>query len=97
MVIENFIPGTMARWGLDFDTVLAATLPAADLLRDLRFRRRRASGGLPGYDAVLQAMCGLMSVNGDLAIRSHSRRRADRRPSDRLFRAYRHPARPVRP
>ena len=24
-------------------------------------------GGLPGYDAVLQAMCGLMSVNGDRA------------------------------
>ncbi len=29
-------------------------------------------GGLPGYDAILQAMTGLMSINGDPADRTHA-------------------------
>ena len=37
------------------------------LFRSSGFGRDGPLGGLPGYDAVLQAMCGLMSINGDKA------------------------------
>ncbi len=67
VVIENFIPGTMARWGLDFDTVLKQRCPRLIYCAISGFGADGPLGGLPGYDAVLQAMCGLMSVNGDLA------------------------------
>ena len=65
MLVENFIPGTMDRWGLGLRDRAATRFPRLDLLLDLRLRRRWTAGRLPGYDAILQAMCGLMSINGD--------------------------------
>ena len=44
VLIENFLPGTMERWGLDYDDALAARSSAARLLHDLGLRRRRAAG-----------------------------------------------------
>jgi crotonobetainyl-CoA:carnitine CoA-transferase CaiB-like acyl-CoA transferase len=67
VVIENFIPGTMARWGMDFETVLKPRFPRLIYCTISGFGADGPLGGLPGYDAVLQAMCGLMSVNGDRA------------------------------
>jgi crotonobetainyl-CoA:carnitine CoA-transferase CaiB-like acyl-CoA transferase len=67
VVIENFMPGTMARWGLDFETVLKSRCPRLIYCAVSGFGADGPLGGLPGYDAVLQAMCGLMSVNGDPA------------------------------
>jgi len=67
VLVENFIPGTMARWGLDYEQVLAPRLPRLVYCAVSGFGTDGPLGGLPGYDAVLQALCGLMSVNGDPA------------------------------
>ena len=48
-------------------------------------------GGLPGYDAILQAMTGLMSVNGDAVHRSAASRHRDRRHGHRALFGDRHP------
>lgn len=65
VLVENFLPGTMERWGLGFEQSLAARYPRLVYCSITGFGRDGPLGGLPGYDAVLQALCGLMSVNGD--------------------------------
>jgi crotonobetainyl-CoA:carnitine CoA-transferase CaiB-like acyl-CoA transferase len=65
VLVENFLPGTMERWGLGFEQSLAARYPRLVYCSVTGFGRDGPLGGLPGYDAVLQALCGLMSVNGD--------------------------------
>ncbi len=65
VLIENFVPGTMRRWGLDYEETLRARFPRLVYCAVTGFGADGPLGGLPGYDAVLQAMCGLMSVNGD--------------------------------
>jgi len=67
VLVENFLPGTMARWGLDYETVLRDRFPRLVYCTISGFGADGPLGGLPGYDAVVQAMCGLMSVNGDPA------------------------------
>ncbi len=64
VLIENFLPGTMEKWGLGYDT-LAMRFPRLVYCSITGFGADGPLGGLPGYDAVLQAMSGLMSVNGD--------------------------------
>src|SRR5690606_30737863 len=64
VVVENFKAGTMARWGFDFETVLARRHPRLIYCRITGFGVDGPMGGLPGYDAVLQSFGGLMSVNG---------------------------------
>lgn len=64
VVVENFKAGTMARWGFDYDTVLAPQNPSLVYCRITGFGVDGPMGGAPGYDAVLQAFGGLMSVNG---------------------------------
>ncbi len=63
VLIENFLPGTMEKWGLGYD-VLAQRHPRLIYCTISGFGADGPLGGLPGYDAVLQAMCGLMSING---------------------------------
>jgi crotonobetainyl-CoA:carnitine CoA-transferase CaiB-like acyl-CoA transferase len=65
VLVENFIPGTLARWGLDYETVLARRFPRLICCSISGFGAEGPLGGLPGYDAIVQAMCGLMSINGD--------------------------------
>lgn len=64
VVVENFKAGTMARWGFDFETVLAERHPGLIYCRITGFGVDGPMGGLPGYDAVLQSFGGLMSING---------------------------------
>lgn len=64
VLIENFKPGTMEKWGLGYDT-LKKEFPGLIHCRVSGFGGDGPLGGLPGYDACAQAMCGLMSVNGD--------------------------------
>ncbi|MET7769982.1 CaiB/BaiF CoA-transferase family protein [Nocardia sp. NPDC005366] len=64
IVIENFKAGTMARWGFDYESVLADRHPRMVYCRITGFGVDGPMGGLPGYDAVLQSFGGLMSVNG---------------------------------
>ena len=65
VLVENFLPGTMEKWGLGYEDVLAARFPRLIYCRITGFGLDGPLGGLPGYDAVLQAMSGLMSINGD--------------------------------
>ncbi|CAB3937128.1 CaiB/BaiF CoA transferase family protein [Achromobacter insolitus] len=64
VLVENFKPGTLEKWGLGYDT-LSRDFPALIHCRVSGFGSDGPLGGLPGYDACAQAMCGLMSVNGD--------------------------------
>jgi crotonobetainyl-CoA:carnitine CoA-transferase CaiB-like acyl-CoA transferase len=65
VVVENFKTGTMARWGLDYESRLAREFPGLVYCRITGYGVDGPMGGQPGYDAVLQAYGGLMSVNGD--------------------------------
>jgi crotonobetainyl-CoA:carnitine CoA-transferase CaiB-like acyl-CoA transferase len=64
VVIENFLPGTMEKWGLGYEAVLAPRHPGLIYCGISGFGADGPLGGMPGYDAVLQAMCGVMSING---------------------------------
>ena len=64
VLIENFKPGSMEKWGIGYDA-LSAKFPELIHCRISGFGADGPLGGLPGYDAILQAMTGLMSINGD--------------------------------
>ncbi|MCC6708728.1 MAG: CoA transferase [Gammaproteobacteria bacterium] len=65
--IENFKMSTWRKWGInDFDE-MAQRFPRLVHCRISGFGESGEFGGLPGYDAALQAMSGIMSVNGEPA------------------------------
>lgn len=63
VLVENFKPGTLEKWGLGTQA-LQQEFPRLVHCRISGFGADGPLGGLPGYDACAQAMCGLMSVNG---------------------------------
>ncbi|MDX6656539.1 MAG: hypothetical protein QOH62_1332, partial [Solirubrobacteraceae bacterium] len=64
VVLESFRPGPMARWGLDYESVRAVN-PGVVYGSISAFGAGEAAAGLPGYDLLLQAASGLMSVTGE--------------------------------
>ena len=64
VLVENFKSGTMERWGLGYD-VLSKRFPGLIHCRVSGFGADGPLGGMPGYDAAIQAISGIMSVNGD--------------------------------
>ena len=64
VLIENFLPGTMHKWGIGYEETLAERFPQLIYCRISGYGEHGPLSGQPGYDAVLQAFCGLMSVNG---------------------------------
>ena len=64
VLVENFKPGTLERWGLGYDAVLKERFPRLIHCRISGFGADGPLGGLPGYDAIVQGMTGLMSTNG---------------------------------
>lgn len=64
VLIENFKIGTLERWGLGYEEVLRVRFPRLIHCRVSGFGADGPLGGAPGYDAVAQAMSGLMSING---------------------------------
>ena len=64
VLVENFKPGTLEGWGLGD---LVERFPRLVHCRISGFGADGPLGGLPGYDAAVQAMTGLMSINGDAA------------------------------
>ncbi len=65
VLVDNFKTGTMEKWGLGFEAVLRERFPRLIHCRVSGFGADGPLGGAPGYDAVAQAIGGLMSVNGD--------------------------------
>jgi crotonobetainyl-CoA:carnitine CoA-transferase CaiB-like acyl-CoA transferase len=64
IVIENFRTGGLARFGLDYDSV-AATNPRVVYASITGFGPQPGGAPLPGYDLIVQAISGLMSLTGD--------------------------------
>jgi crotonobetainyl-CoA:carnitine CoA-transferase CaiB-like acyl-CoA transferase len=64
VLLESFRPGLMASWGLDDDT-LRADNPRLVSCSVTAFGSGERAAGMPGYDFLLQAMGGLMSVTGE--------------------------------
>ena len=64
VILANFQAGTLDRWGLS-DEVLAEEFPRLIHCRITGYGTDGPLGGAPGYDAVLQALSGLMSINGE--------------------------------
>ncbi len=63
IVIENFRPGGLAKYGLDYDTV-AASNPRVLYASISGFGSGEQGRTLPGYDLIVQAISGLMSLTG---------------------------------
>jgi crotonobetainyl-CoA:carnitine CoA-transferase CaiB-like acyl-CoA transferase len=63
VLIENFRPGVLAKYGLDY-APLAAVNPGLVYCSITGFGQDGPYAGRPGYDGVFQAMSGLMSVSG---------------------------------
>jgi crotonobetainyl-CoA:carnitine CoA-transferase CaiB-like acyl-CoA transferase len=64
VLLESFRPGLMASWGLDGDS-LRAVNPRLVSCSVTAFGSGEQAAGMPGYDFLLQAMGGLMSVTGE--------------------------------
>jgi crotonobetainyl-CoA:carnitine CoA-transferase CaiB-like acyl-CoA transferase len=64
VLLESFRPGLMASWGLDGDA-LRADNPRLVSCSVTAFGSGERAAGMPGYDFLLQAMGGLMSVTGE--------------------------------
>ena len=62
VLIENFRPGTMEKWGLDPDA-LKQTNPQLIYTRISGFGQTGPNANLPATDSVMQAFSGLMSIN----------------------------------
>jgi crotonobetainyl-CoA:carnitine CoA-transferase CaiB-like acyl-CoA transferase len=62
ILLENFKPGALARYGLDYQTVSA--INPAVIYCSISGFGSGAGVDLPGYDLLVQAMGGLMSITG---------------------------------
>ncbi len=61
VLVENFKTGTLEGWGLG---ALTTRFPRLVHCRISGFGADGPLGGLPGYDAAVQALTGLMTING---------------------------------
>src|SRR3954463_10254431 len=64
VVVENFRTGSLARFDLDYESV-AATNPRVVYASITGFGPQPGGAELPGYDLIVQALSGLMSLTGD--------------------------------
>lgn len=68
VLVENFKLSTWRKWGVDDPAALTRRFPRLIHCRVSGFGETGQWGGLPGYDAAVQALSGLMSINGDPAL-----------------------------
>ncbi len=64
VLVENFVPGTMARWGLDYPT-LAARNPHLIYASCTGFGQNGLRADQAAFDLVIQALAGTMSITGE--------------------------------
>ena len=65
VVVENFKPGTLEKWGLAYEDVLRKRNPRLILASISGFGADSPYKDLPGYDVLGQAMGGIMSITGE--------------------------------
>lgn len=63
VLIENFKPGSMAKWDLGYDD-LAEQFPRLVICSITGYGEDGPMGGFPGYDTLVQAWSGMMAING---------------------------------
>ena len=63
VILENYTPGTMKRWNVDYETIKAIN-PKIVYCSISGFGQFGPLSPLPGYDAVIQAMSGMMMSTG---------------------------------
>ena len=63
VMIENFRPGGLARFGLDYDSVAAGNEKV--IYASISGFGSGEGAWMPGYDLMVQAISGLMSLTGD--------------------------------
>lgn len=63
VIIENFRPGTLEKMGLDYETVKKIN-PGIIVTHISGFGQKGPYAQRPGFDAISQAMSGLMSLTG---------------------------------
>ncbi|MET0395935.1 MAG: CoA transferase [Longimicrobiaceae bacterium] len=64
VLIENFLPGTMERWGLGYEG-LAAENPGLVFCSVTGYGLEGPEAGRPGYDFAVQARAGWLAVTGE--------------------------------
>ena len=64
VLVENFKPGGLGRFGLDYDSV-AALNPGIVYASISGFGSGPGGAALPGYDLIVQAISGFMSLTGE--------------------------------
>ena len=64
VVVENFRPGTLERWGLGYD-VLTAKNPGLVLTRVTGFGQFGPYSGRPGFGTLAEAMSGFAAITGE--------------------------------
>ena len=64
VVLENFRPGTLERWGLGWDELSAAN-PRLVLARVTGFGQAGPYASRPGFGTLAEAMSGFAALNGD--------------------------------
>lgn len=64
VLVENFKPGALKKWGLGYDEVLKDRFPRLIYCHITGFGDGGPLGGLPGYDPIAQAFSGMISWNG---------------------------------
>jgi crotonobetainyl-CoA:carnitine CoA-transferase CaiB-like acyl-CoA transferase len=63
VVVDNFLPGRLARWGLDLEA-LRRDNPRLITVTISGFGRDNQYAGRPGFDFLTQAMGGMMGITG---------------------------------
>lgn len=63
VLLENFVPGTMARWGLDYGA-LAAANPRLIYASCTGFGQFGPRAEQPAFDLIVQALAGTLSITG---------------------------------
>jgi crotonobetainyl-CoA:carnitine CoA-transferase CaiB-like acyl-CoA transferase len=64
VLVENFAPGTMERWGMGYDA-LAAANPRLVWCTITGYGSGGPEAGRPGYDFAVQARAGWMAITGE--------------------------------
>ena len=63
IVIENYRPGTLEKWGLGYDE-LSAVNPGLIMLRITGFGQTGPNSGKPGFGTLAEAFAGFAYING---------------------------------